>query len=153
MRLLSAGLTRQHVEATLIRYLISFLTIALNIILVVAILGYFGLETTSFAALIAAQAWRSARWAGLFVQLRRRRLPAACSARFKVGDYILGAASRKRCTNRLFTHHHPYPGQRRDHRPATPRSSATTSRTTRPTPIGAWSSWRNSPTASIRPTR
>ena len=32
LRLLSAGLTRQHVEATLIRYLISFLTIALNIV-------------------------------------------------------------------------------------------------------------------------
>ena len=57
MRLLSAALTRQHVETTLIRYLISFLTIALNVVLVVAILGYFGLETTSFAG--CGRAWAS----------------------------------------------------------------------------------------------
>src|SRR5690349_16485398 len=40
MRLLSTGMTRERVEPTLIRYLISFLTIALNVVLVVAILGY-----------------------------------------------------------------------------------------------------------------
>src|SRR5262245_32744762 len=89
MRLLSAGLTRQHVEATLIRYLISFLTIALNIVLVVAILGYFGLETTSFAALIAAAGVAiGAAWAGLLSNFAAGAFLLMFRP-FKVGDYIL----------------------------------------------------------------
>ena len=47
------ALERQKVEPTIIRYVGSLITIALNIILIVAILGYFGVETTSFAALVA----------------------------------------------------------------------------------------------------
>ena len=43
-------LGRPKVEPTVIRYIGSVITIALNIFLVVAILGYFGVETTSFAA-------------------------------------------------------------------------------------------------------
>jgi small conductance mechanosensitive channel len=89
MRLLSAALTRQHVEATLIRYLISFLTIALNIVLVVAILGYFGLETTSFAALIAgAGVAIGAAWAGLLSNFAAGAFLLMFRP-FKVGDYIL----------------------------------------------------------------
>jgi small conductance mechanosensitive channel len=89
MRLLSAALTRQHVEATLIRYLISFLTIALNIVLVVAILGYFGLETTSFAALIAAAGVAiGAAWAGLLSNFAAGAFLLMFRP-FKVGDYIL----------------------------------------------------------------
>jgi small conductance mechanosensitive channel len=89
MRLLSAGLTRQHVEATLIRYLISFLTIALNIVLVVAILGYFGLETTSFAALLAGAGLAiGAAWAGLLANFAAGAFLLMFRP-FKVGDYIL----------------------------------------------------------------
>src|SRR5262245_50278848 len=89
MRLLSAALTRQHVEATLIRYLISFLTIALNVVLVVAILGYFGLETTSFAALIAgAGVAIGAAWAGLLSNFAAGAFLLMFRP-FKVGDYIL----------------------------------------------------------------
>lgn len=89
MRLLSATLTRQHVEATLIRYLISFLTIALNVALVVAILGYFGLETTSFAALIAAAGIAiGAAWAGLLSNFAAGAFLLMFRP-FKVGDYIL----------------------------------------------------------------
>lgn len=89
MRLLSATLTRQHVEATLIRYLISFLTIALNVALVVAILGYFGLETTSFAALIAAVGIAiGAAWAGLLSNFAAGAFLLMFRP-FKVGDYIL----------------------------------------------------------------
>jgi small conductance mechanosensitive channel len=91
MRLLSAGLTRQQVEPTLIRYLISFLTIALNIVLVVAILGYFGLETTSFAALIAAVGIAiGAAWAGLLSNFAAGAFLLMFRP-FKVGDYILAA--------------------------------------------------------------
>ena len=45
------AMQRQKVDPTIIRYIGSVITVALNIILVVAILGYFGVETTSFAAL------------------------------------------------------------------------------------------------------
>jgi small conductance mechanosensitive channel len=89
MRLLSAALTRQHVETTLIRYLISFLTIALNVVLVVAILGYFGLETTSFAALLAAAGVAiGAAWAGLLSNFAAGAFLLMFRP-FKVGDYIL----------------------------------------------------------------
>ena len=44
----------------------NFITVALNIILVVAILGYFGVETTSFEALVAgAGVAIGAAWSGL----------------------------------------------------------------------------------------
>ena len=48
------ALARQHVDATLMRYLGNILSVALNIALAVGILGYFGVETTTFAALFAA---------------------------------------------------------------------------------------------------
>ena len=51
--LVGAAMTRHKLDATEQRYLVSFITVALNIILVVAILGYFGVETTAFAALVA----------------------------------------------------------------------------------------------------
>ena len=51
--LVGAAMTRQKLDPTVQRYLVSFVTVSLNIILVVAILGYFGVETTSFAALVA----------------------------------------------------------------------------------------------------
>ncbi len=88
MRLLSAGMTREHVEPTLIRYLISFLTIALNVVLVVAILGYFGLETTSFAALLAGAGLAiGAAWAGLLSNFAAGAFLLMFRP-FKVGDYI-----------------------------------------------------------------
>lgn len=89
MRLLSTGMTRERVEPTLIRYLISFLTIALNVVLVVAILGYFGLETTSFAALLAGAGLAiGAAWAGLLSNFAAGAFLLMFRP-FKVGDYIL----------------------------------------------------------------
>lgn len=65
-RLIGAAMTRQQLDSTVQRYLVSFITVALNIILVVAILGYFGVETTSFAALVAgAGVAIGAAWSGL----------------------------------------------------------------------------------------
>lgn len=65
-KLVGAAMTRQHLDPTVQRYLVSFITVALNIILVVAILGYFGVETTSFAALVAgAGVAIGAAWSGL----------------------------------------------------------------------------------------
>jgi small conductance mechanosensitive channel len=66
VRLISGGLTRQEVDPTLQRYISNIVNVALNIVLVVAILGYFGVETTSFAALVAGMGVAiGAAWAGL----------------------------------------------------------------------------------------
>jgi len=66
LRLIGAGLTRQEVDPTLQRYVANIVNVALNIVLVVAILGYFGVETTSFAALVAGMGVAiGAAWAGL----------------------------------------------------------------------------------------
>ena len=54
-RLLQQAMGRQKVDPTLMRYVGSFLTVTLNIVLVVAILGYFGVQTTTFAALVAGR--------------------------------------------------------------------------------------------------
>ena len=53
MRLLQRALARQHMEATLLRFIGNTVAVLLNITLVISILGYFGVQTTSFAALLA----------------------------------------------------------------------------------------------------
>jgi hypothetical protein len=59
-------LSKQQIEPTVFRFIGNALSVALNITLVVAILGYFGVQTTTFAALIAATALAiGTAWAGL----------------------------------------------------------------------------------------
>jgi small conductance mechanosensitive channel len=53
-RFISRWLVRQRVDPTLGLYVASAVTIGLNVVLVIAILGLFGVETTTFAAFIAA---------------------------------------------------------------------------------------------------
>jgi small conductance mechanosensitive channel len=53
VRLTTAAVRRQKFDETLAGYLGSALAILLDVILIVAILGFFGVETTSFAALLA----------------------------------------------------------------------------------------------------
>jgi small conductance mechanosensitive channel len=52
--LVQSALERQKVDATIMRYLGTVINVTLNILLVVGILGYFGIQTTTFAALFAA---------------------------------------------------------------------------------------------------
>lgn len=54
MRLLARTLSSEHLDATLIRYICSVTAVLLDIILIVAILGFFGVQTTTFAAVLAA---------------------------------------------------------------------------------------------------
>jgi small conductance mechanosensitive channel len=88
VRMVSSALERQKVDPTLLRYIGTIISVTLNIILVVAILGYFGVETTSFAAIVAAagvaigMAWSgllSNFAAGAFIMVLRP---------FKVGDFV-----------------------------------------------------------------
>jgi small conductance mechanosensitive channel len=51
--LMQAAMNRNNVDPTLTKYLGSIIAIALNITLVLGILGYFGIQTTSFAAMLA----------------------------------------------------------------------------------------------------
>jgi small conductance mechanosensitive channel len=84
----SRALVRQQVDPTVIRYLASFVAVALNVVLVVAILGYFGVETTSFAALIAGVGVAvGAAWGGLLSNFAAGVFVVVLRP-FKVGDYV-----------------------------------------------------------------
>ena len=88
IRLISAALTRQQVDPTLLRYIGNIVSVALNIVLVVAILGYFGVETTSFAALVAGMGVAiGAAWAGLLSNFAAGAFLIVLRP-FKVGDYV-----------------------------------------------------------------
>ena len=87
-RFISRWLVRQRVDPTLGLYVASAVSIGLNIILGIAILGLFGVETTTFAALIAAAgvaigvAWGGLLGsfaAGVFLVIFRP---------FKAGDFV-----------------------------------------------------------------
>jgi small conductance mechanosensitive channel len=88
LRLIGVALSRQEVDATLQRYIGNIVNVALNIVLVVAILGYFGVETTSFAALIAGMGVAiGAAWAGLLANFAAGAFLIVLRP-FKVGDYV-----------------------------------------------------------------
>ena len=88
-RLMGAAMTKQRVDPTVQRYIVSFVTIALNIILVVAILGYFGVETTSFAALVAgAGVAIGAAWSGLLGNFASGIFLLVLRP-YQVGDYVM----------------------------------------------------------------
>ena len=87
--LVMRAMERQKVEPTVIRYIGSIITVALNIILVVAILGYFGVETTSFAALVAGLGIAvGAAWGGLLSNFAAGAFILVLRP-FKVGDYVV----------------------------------------------------------------
>jgi small conductance mechanosensitive channel len=89
-RLFGAAMTRQKIDMTVQTYFVSFISVALNIVLVVAILGYFGVETTSFAALVAgAGVAIGAAWSGLLSNFAAGIFLLVLRP-FKVGDYVIG---------------------------------------------------------------
>jgi len=82
------ALTRQKVEPTVLRFVGNTISVALNVTLVVAILGYFGVQTTTFAALIAAAALAiGTAWAGLLANFAAGAFLLVLRP-FKVGDFI-----------------------------------------------------------------
>jgi small conductance mechanosensitive channel len=90
-RLAEHGLEHRKLDATLSRYVRSVIGVTLTILLLLAILSIFGVETTSFAGIIAAagvaigMAWSgllSNFAAGIFLMVLRP---------FKVGDMITAA--------------------------------------------------------------
>lgn len=81
-------LGRQKVEPTVLRFAGNTLSVILNITLVVAILGYFGVQTTTFAALIAACALAiGTAWAGLLSNFAAGAFLLVLRP-FKVSDFV-----------------------------------------------------------------
>ena len=90
MILVSKGIARGgKIDATMSNYITSILSVLVTIGLVMGILGYLGVQTTSFAALLAGAGLAiGAAWggllahfaAGVFMQVLRP---------FKVGDYVV----------------------------------------------------------------
>jgi small conductance mechanosensitive channel len=86
--LVQRGLSQQKVDPTVLRYVGNFITVTLNILLVIGILGYFGVQTTTFAALIAAVGLAiGMAWSGLLANLAAGGFIIVLRP-FKVGDFI-----------------------------------------------------------------
>ncbi len=82
------ALTRQQFDLTLTRYLQTGLSVLLNIALLVAILGFFGVETTTFAALLAAGGVAiGVAWGGLLSNFAAGAFLVFLRP-FKVGDAV-----------------------------------------------------------------
>jgi len=88
VRAMQKVLGRQNIEPTVLRFAGNTLSVVLNITLVVAILGYFGVQTTTFAALIAAAGLAvGTAWAGLLANFAAGAFLLVLRP-FKVGDFI-----------------------------------------------------------------
>ena len=87
-RLVGRALAQQHVDATLARYFQTGLGVVLNVALIVAILGFFGVETTTFAALVAAGGVAiGVAWGGLLSNFAAGAFLVFLRP-FRVGDFV-----------------------------------------------------------------
>src|SRR5215813_934152 len=90
LRLVGRAFARQQFDVTLARYVQTALSILLNVALIVAVLGFFGVETTTFAALIAAGGVAiGVAWGGLLANFAARVSLASLrpfTARDALGD-------------------------------------------------------------------
>ncbi len=85
---MQAAMNRTAVDAMLVKYLGSVVGVVLNIALVIGILGYFGIETTSFAALLAgAGVAIGAAWSGMLGNFAAGAFMLVLRP-FKIGDLV-----------------------------------------------------------------
>jgi len=88
-RMIGRSMTRQHIDPTVIRYIQNAVNALLNIVLVIAILGFFGVQTTSLAALIAAAGVAiGLAWSGLLANFAAGIFLVILQP-FKVGDFVI----------------------------------------------------------------
>jgi small conductance mechanosensitive channel len=88
IHLVQRTLERQKVDPTLLRYVGTVIAVLANIALVIAILGYFGVETTSFAALLAGAGLAiGTAWGGLLSNFAAGAFLVILRP-YKVGDFI-----------------------------------------------------------------
>lgn len=89
INLVQRSLERQKVDPTLLHYVGTIISVLANIALVVAILGYFGVETTSFAALLAGAGLAiGTAWGGLLSNFAAGAFLVILRP-YKVGDYVV----------------------------------------------------------------
>lgn len=86
--LTSRSMVAQKVDPTLIKYIDSILRGILRLVLIIAIFGVFGVETTSFAALLAAAGIAiGAAWSGLLANFAAGAFLVVLRP-FRVGEWI-----------------------------------------------------------------
>lgn len=86
--LVQSAMARNQVDPTLTKYLGSVIAVMLNVVLVIGILGYFGVQTTSFAALLAgAGVAIGAAWSGMLGNFAAGAFMLVLRP-FKVGDFV-----------------------------------------------------------------
>ena len=89
LRMVRGALERQQIDPTVVRYVGSVVNVTLNILLAVGILGYFGIQTTTFAALFATAGIAiGAAWAGLLSNFAAGVFLIVLRP-FKVGDFVI----------------------------------------------------------------
>jgi small conductance mechanosensitive channel len=88
LRIIGSAMTKQKIDPTVIRYIQNAVAALLNIILVIAILGFFGVQTTSLAALIAAAGVAvGMAWSGLLSNFAAGVFLIILQP-LKVGDFV-----------------------------------------------------------------
>ena len=86
--LLQGAMNRNEIDPTLTKYLGSIIAVSLNIALVLGILGYFGIQTTSVAAMLAgAGVAIGAAWSGMLGNFAAGAFMLVLRP-FKVGDFV-----------------------------------------------------------------
>ena len=89
VKLVSAWMEKRVLDPTVESYVSAAIAVTLNILLIIGILGNFGLQTTSFAALFATLGITiGAAWAGLLANLAAGIFLIVLRP-FKVGDYVI----------------------------------------------------------------
>ncbi|MGH7335304.1 MAG: mechanosensitive ion channel family protein [Candidatus Rokuibacteriota bacterium] len=87
-RIIARSLVVNRVDPMLVRYIGSTVSVMLNIVLAIAILGIFGVETTTFAALLAAAGIAiGAAWGGLLANFAAGAFLVVLRP-FKTGDFV-----------------------------------------------------------------
>lgn len=88
LRIIGSAMTRQKIDPTVVRYIQNAVAAILNILLVIAILGFFGVQTTSLAALIAAAGVAiGMAWSGLLSNFAAGIFLVILQP-LKVGDFV-----------------------------------------------------------------
>ncbi len=88
LKIMGRALDRQSLDRTLVAYMQSALGILLNVVLVVALLGFFGVQTASFAALLVGVGLAiGAAWSGLLANFAAGFFLLVLRP-FKTGDYV-----------------------------------------------------------------
>lgn len=97
--LVAKALDRQHLDSTIVSYIRSSLGVLLTLALVIALLGFFGVETTTFAALLAGAGLAiGAAWSGLLSNFAAG-LFLVILRPFKVGDFVTAGGVTGTVTN------------------------------------------------------